>query len=52
MENSAGSITHGVSQMSGHNSISLIDDLLNSKRMTIENLIDSTEARIVCIMII
>jgi hypothetical protein len=52
MGNAAGSIAHGVIQMSGHNSIPLTDDLLNTKRMTIEDLVDSTEARIVCIMII
>lgn len=36
-------MTQGVSNISGHNFVSLIDDLLNTKRMSIEDLIEANE---------
>lgn len=43
MKSAAVQLTQGVSQVSTHNSISLSDDLLKTKRMTIKNLIESSE---------
>jgi hypothetical protein len=45
MGNESLSLTKGVSQMSGHSSVTLTDDLLNTKRMTIEDLIEANEVR-------
>lgn len=36
-------MSQGVSQMSAHKSVSLSEDLLKTKRMTIENLVESSE---------
>ena len=41
-------ITQGVSQMSGPTIVPLADDLLQTQRMTIENLIESTEVILYC----
>lgn len=43
-------LNQGVSQMSGHTTVSLCEDLLNTKRMTIENLIESTEVTSCCFL--
>jgi len=36
-------MSQGVSQMSAHQSVSLTEDLLKTKKMTIENLIEATK---------
>ncbi|RHN68283.1 hypothetical protein MtrunA17_Chr3g0112231 [Medicago truncatula] len=43
MKSAAIQLTQGVSQVSMHSSMSLSDDLLKTKRMMIENLIESSE---------
>jgi len=47
MGNASLSLTKEVSQMSGHSSVPLTDDLLNTKRMMIEDLIEANE---VCLL--
>jgi len=36
-------VTQGVSSISGHNTVPLSDDLLNTRRMSIEDLIEANE---------
>lgn len=43
MKSAAVQLTQSVSQVSMHSSMSLSDDLLKTKRMMIENLIESSE---------
>jgi len=52
MGSAGAGITRSVSQMSGHTSVPLTDDLLNTKRMTIEDLIESDKASNICLMLI
>lgn len=49
MGNADAEITRGVSQMSGHTSVPLTDDLLNTKSMTIEDLIESDKEVVECV---
>jgi len=52
MGNVGGQVTHGVSQMSGHNSVSLNDDMLNTKQMTIEDLVEANDVSFMNVAII
>jgi hypothetical protein len=49
MKNASIQLTRSVSQISTNSSASLSDDLLNTNRMTIESMIESTEVAI-CLM--